>query len=85
MRDGRGLKAVEFVEGIVDGGIGDEVIDSFCVFILRICESAVFVDEGRGAGKGVVDGADEFGVGEGFATELLGVFQWRNISGHKSK
>ena len=74
MRDGCGLEAVEFVKGIVDGGVGDEMIDGFCVFVVRVCEPGAFVDEGRGAGKGVVDGADEFGVGEGFAAELFNFF-----------
>ena len=38
--------------------------------VVFCCCSLGFVNEGGGAGKGVVDVADEFGVGEGFAAEL---------------
>ena len=56
------LQAVELVEGVVDGCIGDEVVDGFGVVVVWIGEPGGLVDEGRGTGEGVVDGADEFGV-----------------------
>ena len=62
MRDGRGLQPVELVEGVVDGRVCDEVVDSFGVFIVGVCEPGGLVDEGRGASERVVDGANEFGV-----------------------
>lgn len=54
VRDGRGLQAVELVEFAVERGVGDEVVD----IVVFGGEALSFVDEGRGAGEGVVDGAD---------------------------
>lgn len=52
--DWRGLEAVEFVEGVVEGGVGYEVED----VVVFGGEVGGFVDEGGGAREGVVDGAD---------------------------
>lgn len=74
VRDGRGLQAVELVERVADGGVRDEVVDGAVVVVVvgRGGGALRLVDERRGAGKGVVHGADEGRVGEGFAAELLG-------------
>ena len=58
MGDGGGLEAVELVEGVVDGGVCDEMVD-----VVVVGGRALgFVHEGGGARKGVVDVADELGV-----------------------
>jgi len=54
MRDWVGLETVEFVEGAVDGGVGDEMVEVVGLRGLALG----FVDEGRGAGERVVDCAD---------------------------
>ena len=54
--DGCGIEAVEFVEGVVDGCVGYEVVYVFCVF--GVYCSLGFVGEGGGAGEGVVGCAD---------------------------
>ena len=59
MGDGCGLEAVNLVESAVDGGVSDEVVD---VVVFQSCALG-FVDEGGGAGEGVVDVPDEFGIG----------------------
>lgn len=64
MGDRGGLEAVELVEDVVDGGVGDEMID---IVVVGSCALG-FVDERGGAREGVVDVADEFGVREGFAS-----------------
>jgi hypothetical protein len=48
------LKPVELVEGAVDGGVGDEVVD----VVVGGGEAGFVGDEGGGAREGVVDGAD---------------------------
>jgi hypothetical protein len=64
VQDGRGLQAVELVELVGDGRVGDEVVDVVVVG----GGARGFVDEGRGAREGVVGFADEVRVGEGLAT-----------------
>jgi len=68
VRYGRGLQAVELVERVVDGGVRDEMVD---VVGVGVGGALRLVDERRRARKGVVHGADEGGVGEGFAAELV--------------
>ncbi len=51
---GSGLEAVEFVEGAVDGGVGDEVVD----VVVFGGEALSFVYEGGRACEGVVNVAD---------------------------
>ncbi len=62
-----GLQAVELVEGGGVGEVGDEVVD---VVVVGGGGFGFFEDEGGGAREGVVDCADFFRVGEGFAAEL---------------
>jgi hypothetical protein len=55
MRDGGGLQAVELVQGIVDGRVGDEVVD-----VVVLGGGALrLVDEGRRPGERVVCFTDE--------------------------
>ena len=54
MRDGGGLEAVEFVEGIVEGRVGYEVVD----VVIVGGEALLLVYKRRGAGEGVVYVAD---------------------------
>lgn len=56
MGDGVRVQAVEFVEGVVEGGVGDEVVDVFCVF--RKCGRRAEGFKGGGTRKRVVRGAD---------------------------
>ena len=54
MGDRRGLEAIKFVEGVVERGVGYEVVD-----VVFFCsEPLLLVYEGGGAGKGVVYVAD---------------------------
>lgn len=62
--DRSGLKAIEFIQNVVDGSVSDEMIN---VVVFR-CEALLFVDKGRGAGERVMDVSDDFGVREGFAS-----------------
>jgi hypothetical protein len=64
VRYGARLEAIKFVEDAVYGGVGNEVVEvvGFGGLALGL------VDEGGRARKGVVDCADEVGVGEGFAS-----------------
>ena len=55
VRDGGGLQAIELVEGVIDGRVGNEVID-----VVVLGGGALrLVDEGRRPGKRVVCLADE--------------------------
>ena len=54
MGDGGWLEAVEFVEGVVEGGVGYKVVD----IVVCGCGAGFFGDEGGGTGEGVVDVAD---------------------------
>jgi hypothetical protein len=55
VRDGGGLQAVELVEGVVDGRVGDEVVD-----VVVLGGGALrLVDEGRRPGERVVCLTDE--------------------------
>lgn len=65
--DGRGLQAVELVQGAVDVGICDEVEG-----ILGLARLLCLVDEGAAAGEAVVHLSDEVGVAQGLAAELRG-------------
>jgi hypothetical protein len=62
--DGVGLEAVEFIERTINGRIGDEVVQVIGFGSLTLS----FVNERRRTREGVVDCADYFGVGEGFAS-----------------
>ena len=65
--DGCRLQAVELVENIVVGEVGDEVVD----VVRGGCVGCGLVElEGGGACERVVYTADEIGVGQGFAAEL---------------
>ena len=67
MRNGGGLEAVEFVEGVVERGVSYEVVD-----IVVFCgEALLLVYEWGGAGEGVVYVANQFGITECFASQLL--------------
>ena len=55
VRYGRWLETVNFVEGIVERGVCDEVV----YVVVFSCGACIFVDEGRRAGKGIVDGSDQ--------------------------
>jgi hypothetical protein len=56
VRDGGTLEAIEFVELVVDDGVSDEVVG----FVVGGGGTGGLVDEGGGAGEGVVDGTDAF-------------------------
>lgn len=53
------LQAIELVQDAVDGRISDEMVD---IILLR-SNLLRFVDEGGGAGEGIVDVSYQFGVG----------------------